>query len=98
MLNAFLPLMVETAAVNGTVDVVNVTAIGAHMTIYGASAYQASKFALLRLSEFVETEHAAKCINCFSVHPGGVLTELTKGVEAIRPSKFIVHSCVVVHF
>ncbi|KAI9738093.1 MAG: hypothetical protein M1818_005521 [Claussenomyces sp. TS43310] len=85
MLHAFLPLMVETAAVCGTVDVINVSSIGAHTTFYGASAYQTSKFALLRLGEFVEAEYAAKGVNCFSVHPGGVLTEMSKHVEEIRP-------------
>jgi NAD(P)-dependent dehydrogenase (short-subunit alcohol dehydrogenase family) len=90
MLNAFLPLMVKTAAISGTVNVINMTSIGAHMTFPGASAYQTSKFALLRLSEFVETEYAHKGVNCFSVHPGGVLTEMTKQIEVIRPGKLIV--------
>lgn len=87
MLNAFLPLMVQTAADCGSVDVINVSSIGAHVTIPGASAYQTSKLALLRLSEFVELEYGAKGVNCFSVHPGGVLTEMSKNVEVIRHSK-----------
>ncbi len=90
MLHAFLPLMVQTAAVTGTVDVVNVTSIGAHILMPGASAYQASKLALLRLGEFVEVEYAAKGVNCFSIHPGGVPTEMTKGIEMIKASKFFI--------
>jgi NAD(P)-dependent dehydrogenase (short-subunit alcohol dehydrogenase family) len=94
MLHAFLPLMVATATISGAVDVINVNSIGAHVTLHGASAYQTSKFALLRLTEFVEIEYAAKGVNCFSVHPGGVLTEMSKNVEAIKHSKSMVVTCV----
>ncbi|KAH8646379.1 putative oxidoreductase ucpA [Tricladium varicosporioides] len=84
MLHAFLPLMVATAKVSGTVEVVNVTSIGAHTVFKGASAYQTSKFALLRLGEFIEAEYASENVNCFSVHPGGVLTEMSKNIEMIK--------------
>ncbi|KAH6675084.1 putative oxidoreductase ucpA [Halenospora varia] len=86
MLHAFLPLMVETTKVSRTVDVINMTSIGAHTVFNGASTYQTSKFALLRLGEFVEAEYAAKGVNCFSVHPGGVLTKMSKDIEVIRQS------------
>lgn len=40
MLHTFLPLMVETAEDGrSTVDVVNVSSIGAHTILHGASAY-----------------------------------------------------------
>lgn len=91
MLHAFLPLMVETTKVSRTVDVINMTSIGAHTVFNGASTYQTSKFALLRLGEFVEAEYAAKGVNCFSVHPGGVLTKMSKDIEVIRQSKYITH-------
>lgn len=91
MLNAFLPFMVETAAVQGTVDIINLCSIGAHLVLKGASAYQASKLALLRLSEFVEVEYGDKAVNCFAVNPGGVLTELSKSIgEELRPCKSLI--------
>lgn len=75
MLKSFLPLLVSTAEThNVTTDVINTTTIAAHFTIPGASAYQASKFALIRLSEFVVAEYADKGVNCLSLHPGGVPT------------------------
>lgn len=84
MLHAFLPLMVDTAKVQGKADVINVASIGAHVVRSGGSAYQTSKLAILRLSEFVEMEYSDKGINCFSVHPGGVVTALSQEIESIR--------------
>jgi NAD(P)-dependent dehydrogenase (short-subunit alcohol dehydrogenase family) len=77
MLKAFLPLLVETTktrSVTGTVDVINTTTIAAHFAMPGGSAYHASKFALIRLSEFVVSEYEARGVNCLSLHPGGVPT------------------------
>jgi NAD(P)-dependent dehydrogenase (short-subunit alcohol dehydrogenase family) len=47
MLHAFLPLLLETAKDTKKIDIINVSSIGAHLTSYGASSYQVSKFALL---------------------------------------------------
>jgi NAD(P)-dependent dehydrogenase (short-subunit alcohol dehydrogenase family) len=89
MLHAFLPLLVETSKKHGRqVDIVNVSSIGAHVTFPGASAYQSSKFALLRLTEFVCIEYEKQGVNCVSLHPGGVLTELTKNNEVIQASEY----------
>ncbi|KAE8446443.1 hypothetical protein EG329_012048 [Mollisiaceae sp. DMI_Dod_QoI] len=109
LLHAFLPLLKETGERTGKgTDVVNVTSIGAHAIHPGGSAYQISKFALLRLTEFVDVEFGdqavgegdgemgkgmGKGVRCFSVHPGGVKTELTaKSVEAVRRSEFFFSS------
>lgn len=79
MLKHFLNLMVETSETFGIVtNVVNISSIGAHIVRSGASAYQISKLAFLRLCEFVEAEYGDKGVNCIGVHPGGVPTELTK--------------------
>ncbi|TVY89799.1 Short chain dehydrogenase [Lachnellula willkommii] len=87
MLHGFLPLLVDTAEAKQTlVDVVNIASIGAHVIIPGASAYQTSKFAVLRLTEFLLAEYGDKGVNCVAVHPGGFLTEMSARIEAIRPS------------
>ena len=84
MLKLFLPLLVETAKnQNVSVDVINMTSIAAHFTIPGASAYQTSKFALIRLSEFVESEYGGQGVNCVSLHPGGVPTGIMKDPHPI---------------
>jgi NAD(P)-dependent dehydrogenase (short-subunit alcohol dehydrogenase family) len=79
MLKSFLPLLVETAKNRDvTVDIINTTSIAAHFALPGASAYQASKFALIRLSEFVVSEYEGKGVNCLSLHPGGLPTRIMK--------------------
>lgn len=89
LLQSFLPLLVATAEAEGTTtDVVNVSSIGAHVVMPGASSYQVAKFALLRLTEFVDGEYGGKGINCVVVHPGGVPTDMAKGIDAIKHSEF----------
>jgi NAD(P)-dependent dehydrogenase (short-subunit alcohol dehydrogenase family) len=87
MLHALLPLMVDTATTAGSVNVVNIVSIGAHQIIPGASAYQTFKLAQLRLGEFIVTEYADKGVNCFSVHPGGVLTEMSATIASLQPCR-----------
>lgn len=87
-MQAFLPLMVETAKTHGTLtDLVNVTSIGANMVFPTASAYQVSKLALQRLTEFVDAEYGDKGIIATGLHPGGVLTELSKDNTPLLPCK-----------
>jgi NAD(P)-dependent dehydrogenase (short-subunit alcohol dehydrogenase family) len=82
-MKSFLPLMVEAAKTTGAiVDVVNISSIGATIVVPGASGYQVSKLAVTRLTEFVQVEYGAQDINCLAVHPGGVLTDLSKGMPA----------------
>lgn len=88
MLRTFLLLLIETAAAQKRqVDIVNVTSIGAHLTFPGASAYQTAKFAVLRLTEFVCAEYEKQGVNCVALHPGGVVTEMSKKNKAIQASK-----------
>lgn len=56
--------------------VINVSSIGALLTVPGASGYQMSKFALLRFTEFLEVEYGSKGLTAIAVHPGSVRTEL----------------------
>lgn len=60
-IHAFLPLLVSTAEKEKRVtDIVNISSIGGNMVMPGASAYQISKLAVQRLTEFVEKEYAGK--------------------------------------
>jgi len=86
-LHAFLPLLVATAAGPARaegVHVVNVTSIGAMVVWPGASAYQTSKLALCRLTEFVAAEYGDKGVGAVSLHPGAVPTALSEGIDAIK--------------
>jgi NAD(P)-dependent dehydrogenase (short-subunit alcohol dehydrogenase family) len=90
---AFLPLLLATAKnQKRQVDIVNTSSDGAHATHASVSAYQTSKFALLRFTEFVNAEYGEQGVNCFAVHPGCVLTEMTKRSKALRPSRYYLSS------
>ena len=78
----FIPLVL-----NSTVKtVINVSSGGSQMVTPGASAYQASKMALCRISEFIDMEHRQQGVISISIHPGGVKTELAMNLpEALHP-------------
>lgn len=81
LLHSLLPLMVHTAKEHGIkTDIINISSMGSTVVVPGASSYQISKLALNRLTEFVAAEYGDKGINCVAVNPGGVRTELTKGM------------------
>lgn len=94
--NALLPLLIETA--DGLQTIVNVSSTGAHNLSDGASAYQASKNALLRFTEFICVDYADKGILAFSIHPGGVATELALQMpERLHQGKLKTFSLLLEH-
>ncbi|KAK5126414.1 hypothetical protein LTR85_010650 [Meristemomyces frigidus] len=74
MTRAFLPLLLKTPT--GLKEVINLTSIGALMAMPGGSGYQPGKLAVLRFSEFISVEYPD--ILAYSIHPGGVMTDLAK--------------------
>ncbi|KAK2757699.1 hypothetical protein FQN54_004668 [Arachnomyces sp. PD_36] len=69
---AFLPLLLK----GGDKTIINTASVGAHNIVKGNSSYQTSKLAVVRFSEAVMAEYADQDILCFSVHPGGVRTDM----------------------
>lgn len=65
---ACLPLLLK----GGDKQIVYVTSVGAWITNPGLSAYQSSKLALARFSEFVNVEYGEQGLVAFSIHPGNV--------------------------
>ncbi|KAL4779893.1 hypothetical protein BJX76DRAFT_339458 [Aspergillus varians] len=72
---AFLPQMIEKG---GEKTVVNLSSIAAHLTSPGGSAYQTSKLAVQRWTEFLHVDHGPDGILTYGVHPGGVPTDMGK--------------------
>jgi NAD(P)-dependent dehydrogenase (short-subunit alcohol dehydrogenase family) len=72
MTRAFLPLLL----LGNSKTIVNVSSIGGHNIRHGASAYQGTKFALFRFTEFTSVEYSDQGIIAFAIHPGAVPTEL----------------------
>lgn len=75
---AFIPVLLETK--DGDKTIINTSSIGAHVVMSGASSYQTTKLALLRLGEFIQEEYADQGILCYGIHPGGVMTELASNM------------------
>lgn len=63
------------------------SSVGANMVLPTASAYQVSKAAVSRLTEFVDAEYSQQGVNCVAMHPGSVLTEMSNKIIAIRHCK-----------
>ncbi|KAL9034125.1 MAG: hypothetical protein Q9180_005580 [Flavoplaca navasiana] len=77
---AFLPLMLK----GGDKQIVNVGSVGAHCLVPGGSAYQPSKLAQLRFTEFICTEYGDQGVMAFCIHPGNVVTDIVGGPEGVK--------------
>ena len=70
--------------------VVNVSSGGAHVALKGASGYQLSKLAILRFSEFLNSDYGDEGLLAYSVHPGGVETDLARNMPKEAQARFLV--------
>ncbi|KAL8709469.1 MAG: hypothetical protein Q9220_005852 [cf. Caloplaca sp. 1 TL-2023] len=76
---AFLPLMLK----GGDKQIVNVCSVGAHVVNPGLSAYQTSKLAQLRFTEFLCAEYGDQGLIAFCIHPGNIPTDIVGGIEGV---------------
>ena len=76
----FLPLLLKSE----TKTIINISSGGAHVLFPGASGYQTTKFALCRLTEFIDKEYYQQGLITISLHPGGVRTELAMNLPPDR--------------
>ena len=92
---SFLPLLSKSKT--QVKYMVNVASCGTHLVIAGASAYQTSKCALARLTEFIQKENVDHGIVAFSTHPGNMKTDMVGDVDQIsehaKHSELISVSC-----
>ena len=70
---AFLPILLK----GGDKTILTMSSTGTMHYHAGASSYQTSKLALLRLTEWFMVDYADRGILSYSIHPGGVLTDLS---------------------
>ncbi|KAJ5114654.1 hypothetical protein NUU61_000413 [Penicillium alfredii] len=78
----FVPLLLKSQ----TKTVINISSGGAHVMFPGASAYQTTKFALCRLTEFMVKEYSQQGLIAMSLHPGGVKTDLAMNMPPEKQS------------
>ena len=76
---AFLPLMLK----GGDKQIVNISSVGAHCVGPSLSAYQPSKLAVLRFTEFVAAEYGPQGVLAFCIHPGNIPTDIVGGIEGV---------------
>lgn len=92
MTKTFLPLLLSTGG--GLKTIVNFSSIGALRQDVGASAYEISKFAVLRFTEAVNVEYGEQGVLALVVHPGGILTDMGKSMpEAFHGCKLCSRVC-----
>lgn len=85
MSRSFLPLLLKGSGKT----VLNITSAGADNVFPGASGYQMTKLALLRFSEFINAEYGEQGVVSFSLHPGGVITDVARNMpQAVQDGKF----------
>lgn len=74
----FTPLLLKSH--DGLKTVVNVNSAAAHNLRPEASAYGTSKWAVLKFTEFLLVEQASQGLLAFSMHPGGIMTQLAEAM------------------
>lgn len=94
MSRSFLPLLL--AKRSGLKVICNVVSMGAHMILPGMSAYNVAKLATCRLTEYVAAEYADKGIITFTIHPGGVRTDMGLKLPADKQDAFLVDTAELV--
>jgi len=72
--HAFLPLVLEST----DKTIVNVVSVGALALTPGSSAYETSKLAVLRLSEYLMLEYRSRGLIVYPIHPASVPTDLAR--------------------
>ena len=76
----FVPLLLGSTSASGGQggQMININSVAAHNLRPQASAYGTSKLAALKLTEFLMVEAGQQGLLAYSVHPGGVLTDLAR--------------------
>lgn len=80
VMNAFRADLVE-AAQDGPADLVNISSIGAHLTLPSFAVYAATKAAVTHLSTNLRTEFGPLGVRVTNVEPGLVDTELGNHID-----------------
>ncbi|KAI6749492.1 hypothetical protein HG530_014906 [Fusarium avenaceum] len=76
---AMAPLLLKAE----TRTIINIASVGAHLVSHSLSAYQTSKLAIVRLTEFIALEYGDKGIVSYCVHPGNSPSEMLGGIEGV---------------
>lgn len=59
--------------------------VGAHVVTPGISAYQSSKLAVLRVTQFIAAEYGSQGVTAITVHPGNILNDIVGNPDDLGP-------------
>ncbi|EEY15095.1 3-oxoacyl-[acyl-carrier-protein] reductase [Verticillium alfalfae VaMs.102] len=80
MARAFLPMMLSAReSGDGLCTMVNVSSSGALSARPASTGYRSSKLAITRWTESIQLDYADQGLLAFSINPGAIKTEITKG-------------------
>lgn len=74
---AFLPLLLRSTS--GLQTIINTSSLAALTLQPGGSAYQGTKLALVRWTEYLNLDYGAKGILAYCIAPGAIMTQLGSG-------------------
>ena len=77
IMRELIPILLSSDG--GSKTIVTVSSVGAHCITPGLSGYQTSKFAVLRLTEFVQAEYGDQGLLTYCIHPGNIPTSMLGG-------------------
>ncbi|CAK7219826.1 hypothetical protein SBRCBS47491_003982 [Sporothrix bragantina] len=87
---AMIPLLLgEEGQPRGGRMIVNVSSQGAILIIHGMSAYNTSKLAVCRLTEYLAYEYKEQDLTAISIHPGGVMSDMSMALPSELHEKVI---------
>lgn len=82
---ALLPLVLK----GDDKQIIMLTSAGAFLPAPGGSAYQITKLALLRYTEYLNVEYGAQGVSAYGVHPGAIATEIGRTLPSFLHHKLI---------
>ena len=65
------------------------SSVGAHIVVPSLSAYQPSKLAILRFTQFIDAEYASQGVTAVTIHPGNILTEMANSGDIPKELQFV---------
>ena len=65
------------------------SSVGAHLIVPSLSAYQPSKLAVLRFTQFIDAEYGSQGVTAVTIHPGNILTEMATSGDIPEELQFV---------
>lgn len=78
MSRSFLPLVLKSEEKT----MIMLSSVSAHSSIPGGSAYESTKFSILKLNDYLMGEYGSQGLLAYAISPGGVMTDMANAFPA----------------